>query len=195
MLLVATGGSERAAGKVNALPGGNAPSRIVLTQAKAGEQPLLVEGQVLRPDGKTPAAGIVLYVYQTDTTGRYSARPGDPPRLRGWVRTDTAGRYAYRTIRPGPYPGHRTPAHVHVQLWGDGAPPQWGTTLEFADDALLGRTERQESTALGRFAFVCVPRLDAQKVQHCRHDLRIKSTEDRFEPNTRHGFTVSGRPR
>src|SRR5688572_27130373 len=32
---------------------------------------LAVSGTVYKSDGKTPAPGVVLYVYQTDQTGRY----------------------------------------------------------------------------------------------------------------------------
>jgi protocatechuate 3,4-dioxygenase beta subunit len=180
-----------AAAKAAALPGGDAPSRIVIAQAGQGEPALLVEGQVFRADGKTPAAGIVLYVYHTDRAGRYGARPGEPPRFRGWVRTDGEGRYTYRTIRPAPYPGQHIPAHVHVQMWGDGAPPQWGTELLFADDPLVPAAERHKSAGLGHFAYVCSPRRDARGVERCRHDLRLKTTGDRFEPSTRHGFSAA----
>ena len=170
--------------------GANAPSRITIVEAGKGEQPLLVEGQVVGADGTTPAAGVVVYVYQTDSSGYYNRQRGEPPRLRGWMRTDESGHYAYRTIRPAPYPERRNAAHVHVQLWGLETPPQWGTTLEFADDPLLPAEERQKSAALGRFAFVCSPNRDAQGVERCHHDLRLKTTADSFEPNTQHGWVM-----
>ena len=192
-LAASAGTSAGASG--GALPGGDAPARIVVARARPGEQPLVVQGQVVRADGKTPAAGIVLYVYQTDTTGRYSDTPGAPPRLRGWVRTDASGHYEYRTIRPAPYPGGRVPAHVHTQLWGDGAPPQWGTELLFDDDPALPAAERERSKALGRFAFVCAPRRDAHGWLHCRHDLRLKTSGDRIEANSRHGLVPPERSR
>ena len=171
--------------------GANAPPRITIAEPAKGEQPLLVEGQVVRADGTTPAAGVVVYVFHTDSSGYYNRQRGEPPRLRGWMRTDGAGRYAYRTIRPAPYPERRNAAHVHVQLWGEETPPQWGTTLEFADDPLLPAAEREKSAALGRFGFVCSPSRDAQGVEHCRHDLRLKTTGDEFEANSRHGWTAS----
>ncbi|HEV8238472.1 MAG TPA: hypothetical protein VGS57_03810, partial [Thermoanaerobaculia bacterium] len=170
--------------------GANAPPRITITEAAKGEQPLLVEGQVVQADGKTPAAGVVVYVFHTDSSGHYNRERGEAPRLRGWMRTDSAGRYAYRTIRPAPYPDRPNAAHVHVQLWGESTPPQWGTTLEFADDPLLPAAEREKSAALGRFGFVCSPSRDAQGVEHCRHDLRLKTTPDEFEASSRHGWSA-----
>jgi protocatechuate 3,4-dioxygenase beta subunit len=169
------------------LPGGDAPARISLTKAGEPGQPMVVEGRVFQPDGKTPAPGVVLYVYQTDLSGHYNTQPGRPPRLRGWMKTDAQGRYEYRSIRPAPYPGRSIAAHVHTQLWGGGWPAQWNEDLLLADDAFLKETERLRSAAAGTFAFVCTPRLVAG-VAHCTHNLRLKPKGDTFEENTRHGF-------
>src|SRR5687767_59559 len=87
-----------AAGGLNCvLPGGDAPSRLTMTRPAAGQRALVVSGQVIRPDGKTPAPGVVVYVYHTDASGRYAVEPGAPPRLRAWLRPDSEGRYEYRT--------------------------------------------------------------------------------------------------
>ena len=56
----------------------------------------------LEADG-APAAGIIVYAYQTDATGIYPRGSTRHGRLRGWVRTDEAGRYRFDTIRPGAY--------------------------------------------------------------------------------------------
>lgn len=43
-------------------------------------------------------------------------------RLEGWAKTDFEGRFEFRTIRPGPYPGRREAAHIHLTLFpADGA--------------------------------------------------------------------------
>jgi len=149
--------------------------------------PLHVEGLLYAPDGTTPAAGVVVYAYQTDATGVY-APPGRPPRLRAWMRTGPDGRFAYDTVRPGSYPGTRNPAHVHHQLWGGGHPPQWANDLLFDDDPLVPESERRRSEALGPFAYV------RPVSEHPLHGplvklrLRLKTRGDRFEPITRHGL-------
>src|SRR5690606_21521486 len=80
------------------------PSRITIVPPGEPGTPLVFSGTVYRPDGTTPAPGVVLYVYQTDATGIYGP-PGRPPRLRGWLRaglpTAAAGSYEVRTTRPG----------------------------------------------------------------------------------------------
>jgi hypothetical protein len=173
------------------LAGHDAPSAIVIAPAGEPGERLVVRGQVFSPDGTTPVPGVVLYAYHTDATGHY-ARLGWTPRLRGWMRTDAEGRYEYRTIRPGAYPGRDTPAHVHVQLWGAGYEPQSSQDLLFADDALLPATERERSRAAGRFAHVCAPERSAAGELLCIHNHRLKPKGDRFEENIRHGLEGPG---
>ncbi|HEX8673919.1 MAG TPA: hypothetical protein VF710_18625 [Longimicrobium sp.] len=103
-----------------------APSRLswavrLADHAEPGE-PLVLTGRVLRADGRTPAAGALLYLYQTNAAGVY-ARRGDETGngrrhgyLRGWLRTDAQGRYCVATIRPGHYPGRLDPAHIHTTV-------------------------------------------------------------------------------
>jgi protocatechuate 3,4-dioxygenase beta subunit len=76
--------------------------------------PLVIRGKVLSVDG-SPAAGAVIFAYQTDKGGLYDKRENGPHswRLRGWVRTGTDGRFTFETIRPGSYPNSNNPPHVH----------------------------------------------------------------------------------
>ncbi len=151
-------------------------------------EPLEVSGVVFEPDGTTPAAGVVLYVYHTDSAGYYRHVRDAPPRLRAWLVTDEQGRYRYRTIRPAPYPGDEIPAHIHTQLWNERFPPQYGTDLEFADDPLLPPEELERSARLGRFGFVVKPMRDEEGVLRATHDLRLAETGDDFEDSTMHGL-------
>jgi protocatechuate 3,4-dioxygenase beta subunit len=168
-------------------PGPGAPWRISIAGPDEPGDGLVVSGRVFQPDGKSPAAGVVLYVYQTDHTGLYNARREAPPRLRGWMKTDAEGRYEYATVRPAPYPGGQIAAHVHTQLWGAGWAPQWNRELLFADDPRVREEERSGSVAAGAFAWVCTPaRRDG--VARCTHNLRLKPGGDRFEANLRHGL-------
>lgn len=93
--------------------------------APAGEpgHRLEVKGVVYAADGRTPVAGASVYVYQTDARGYY--RPDDAmgnrdPRLMALLRTDPAGRYSFRTIRPASYPGSRVPQHIHYEVAAEG---------------------------------------------------------------------------
>lgn len=91
-------------------------------------QKMLITGVVYRQDGQTPAPGVILYYYHTNTEGSYVHKPEEkqsmPPNgygqthgyIRGWVRTDAAGRYSVYTVRPGIYPSRDEPAHIHVAI-------------------------------------------------------------------------------
>ena len=169
-------------------PGGEDRSRITLVPPGEPGVPLRVAGQVVRPDGVTPAPGVVLYLHQTGADGLYARAAGEPPRLRGWLRTDAEGRYEYLTIRPAPYPSRTVPAHVHTQLWGAGVPRQWNHDLLFADDELVTDGVREQSQAAGRFAWVCTPVRTADGTFFCNQDFRLKPDGDAFDPRARHGF-------
>lgn len=79
-------------------------------------------GRVLASDGITPASGVVIYAYHTDAVGLYSRGTAETEWsrrhgiLRGWVRTDGDGRYAFDSIKPAPYPDRTLPAHIHLTV-------------------------------------------------------------------------------
>ncbi len=173
-------------------PCARAVARSRLVEAGEPGEPLRVSGTIFRADGVTPAPGVILYAYQTDVTGRYARPPVTSPRIRGWMRTDEHGRFEFRTIRPGSYPNRQTEAHIHTQLWGPGAPPQWGPDLLFADDPLLPDATRRASEALGRFLFVVTPVRRNDGVFETTLDIRLKNAGDRFESNILHGLEPCG---
>lgn len=163
------------------------PSRIVLTPEGEPGPALEVSGQVFAPDGVTPAPGVTVYAYQTGADGRYARSPGEPPRIRGWMTTDASGRYTFRTIRPGAYPGRAVPAHIHFQLWGGGWPTQYSEDVQFTDDELLTERERERSRKLGRFGPIVTPVRGDDGVLRATHDLRLKAKGDELEDNIQHG--------
>lgn len=154
---------------------------------EAGEPAALrMEGSVYLPDGRTPAAGITMYVYQTGSDGLYGSDGRGGPKLRAWIRTNSTGRYRYDTIVPAPYPGRSTPAHIHVQFWGSGVPIQYSEDLYFDHDPLVGQELRQRSRQAGRFANV-IQLTRGERGLSGRQDFRLKAQPDRFEESIRHG--------
>jgi protocatechuate 3,4-dioxygenase beta subunit len=101
----------------------DAPSAGDVAPAAEPGVPLAVSGVVLAADGRTPVPKASVYVYQTDAKGYYrpdNAMGNDDPRLKALLRTDAQGRYSYRTIRPGSYPGTRVPQHIHYEVAAEG---------------------------------------------------------------------------
>ena len=166
-------------------------SAVLVSKGEPGD-PLRVQGVVYRADGVTPAAGVILYVYQTDATGHYSRNRGEDPRLHAWMRTDEKGRYEFRTIRPAPYPSRTEPAHIHTQIWGPGVATHSNVVLLFADDPLLRPRDREESAALGRFGFIQTAVKGTDGVFEVTLDLRLQETGDTFEENILHGVKPCG---
>lgn len=117
---------------------------------EAGEK-LLVTGTVFKLDGKTPAKDVIIYYWQTDNTGLYSPSPDMNKKaarhghIRGWVKSDSLGRYKIYTIRPMPYPGENIPAHIHISIKEPGVPNEYYTDdLVFDDDKKLTSAERKK---------------------------------------------------
>ena len=141
--------------------------------------PLAVSGVVYRPDGRTPAAGVLVYAYHTNAAGIYptggngtghARRHG---RLRGWIRTDSAGRYAFATIRPAPYPRGAEPAHIHFTVTPPGGEERWVDAVEFDDDPLMTTAIRAQRQRLGGSAIVRVTR-DSDGVQRATRNIVLE---------------------
>jgi protocatechuate 3,4-dioxygenase beta subunit len=97
----------------------DAPSSVSLVAAGEPGTPLRISGTVVTGPERRPVANASIYVYQTDAGGRYDPtdpRASDRPRIRGFLRTDARGRYAFTTIRPGPYPNTANPGHIHYHV-------------------------------------------------------------------------------
>ncbi len=137
------------------------PKRLSATDTSAawheGGTKLLLTGIVYQRDGKTPAPGVLLYYYQTNTEGRYLHKAEEkrsmPPNnlgqthgyIRGWVKTGADGRYAIYTIRPGSYPTHDEPAHVHITVKEPNDIKEYYIDdFVFDDDKLLTSAKRQK---------------------------------------------------
>ena len=114
-----------------------APFRAKLAEGLPGD-PLRIAGRVLSPEG-APLAGAVVDVWQADRDGAYDLA-SDAFRLRGRIRCDADGRYAFETIRPGHYDlgEAKRPAHIHYRISADAHRPLT-TQLYFKGDPWLAR--------------------------------------------------------
>lgn len=121
------------------------PTELVLWTKSTPGVPMTVDGRVIDAAGN-PRPDVLIYLHQTDGTGIYPAgaqteglgrearRHG---RLRGWVRSDSEGRYRIVTVRPGSYPEADIPEHIHMQVIEPGCATYLVDDLLFRDDSKL----------------------------------------------------------
>ncbi|MBL7748800.1 MAG: hypothetical protein JNM19_15290, partial [Chitinophagaceae bacterium] len=79
---------------------------------------LRISGTIFKADGKTPAPGVVLYIYHTNQQGNYVSKSGEGWEkrhgyIRGWVKTNEKGEYSFYTLRPASYPNSKAAQHIH----------------------------------------------------------------------------------
>lgn len=153
-------------------------AKIAITSKDEKGEPLIMSGTVFQPDRVTPAEGIVLYVYHTDTTGYYS-KDDDPynPRLRGWMKTGKDGGYEFRTIKPAPYPHRTTPAHIHAQIYSATITEYGIDDYWFEGDPFIN-AEQKRLLLTGRGGFNSIVKLtrDSSGVLNSVRNIKLDST-------------------
>ena len=119
------------------------------------EEKLKVTGTIFEPDGKTPAEGVILYVYHTDRNGIYATK-GDETGwgrrhgyIRGWIKTGSDGKYTFYTFKPGTYPSRSEPAHIHPIILEPGGKYYWLGSYFFENDPLLDNNHYRQDNPRG----------------------------------------------
>ncbi len=124
---------------------------LIMNYAKAGlpvGERILVHGHV-RDQFGAPVKNALVEVWQANASGRYRHKKDQyigalDPNFGGCGRvlTDENGYYAYRTIKPGPYPWRNRindwrPSHIHYAISGDGWAQRLITQMYFEGDPLI----------------------------------------------------------
>jgi len=116
---------------------------------------IVISGTIYKADGHTPAKDVVLYIYHTDQSGKYT--PGKNAAgwerrhgaLRGWIKTDQNGFYRFYTLVPASYPNSRNPKHIHPVIKESGINEYYIDEFLFADDPLLPADEQSKLNPRG----------------------------------------------
>jgi protocatechuate 3,4-dioxygenase beta subunit len=102
-----------------------------------------VAGTVYKPGGKIPASDVIIYVYHTNQEGIYPTNESEKGwakrhgYIRGWMKTNTNGEYSFYTLKPGTYPSHSEPAHIHLTILEPNGKYYWLGSYHFEGDPLL----------------------------------------------------------
>ncbi len=111
--------------------------------ADKGER-ILIGGTIFKSDGKTAAAGTLIYLYHTDVHGIYG-RSGEPRhgRYRGWMLTDEKGKYEFESILPASYPDSTIAKHIHMTLTTTEKKEESADPILFDGDRFLTSRDRE----------------------------------------------------
>lgn len=146
--------------------------------AEPGER-LRLSGRVLAVDGRTPVEGVVIYAHHTNSDGLYANGTSETTwsrrhgRLRGWVRSDAQGRYAFETIKPAPYPDRTMPAHVHLFIQEPGLRPYYIDDVVFDGEFRVDADYRAGQELRGGSGIVQLGR-DPDGVWTAIRDIRLE---------------------
>jgi len=159
------------------------PSSLRLAGADEPGDRMRLTGRVLAADGFTPVEGVVIYAHHTNAAGLYangttettwSRRHG---RLRGWVRSDARGLYAFDTIKPAPYPDMTMPAHVHLFLREPGRRPYYIDDVVFDGEFGVDAAYRARQEGRGGSGIVRLDRTPDGTLTAVR-DIRLERHPD-----------------
>ncbi len=154
-------------------------SQVTLAPKDEPGDRIIISGTIYKEDGVTPAAGITLFLYQTDAGGYYHRPKEDvfDPRLRSWLRTGKDGRYVIHTIRPIPEVlAPEEPAHIHAHVFGPGIAEHFLKEFWFEGDPRIKPDENEKMSKLGVYSPILHLTRDKSGVLVGRRDIRLRQT-------------------
>lgn len=162
------------------MPGAPGYRVAVAPDGEPGKR-MLISGRILKKDGKTPYAGVLMYVYHTNHEGIYAPKGGETGirrwhgHLHGWLRTDEQGRYEIRSIRPAPYPRGKGPAHIHAVVWEPGGQkePYYIDDFLFADDPNVKSADLEHARKNPGKSPVLTLRTNQEGILEGKRDIRL----------------------
>jgi protocatechuate 3,4-dioxygenase beta subunit len=153
-------------------------------EGELGEK-LIISGKIFHPDRITPAEGVIIYIHHTNIEGIYPKKGDETGNgkyhgyLRGWMKTDSKGKYEFETIRPAPYQTHGgEPAHIHYNIEGPGQSEYWLTALWFDDDPRVTEELIRNVSRSGGFSNVTTLRKDENNVLIGKRNIVLERFED-----------------
>ena len=138
---------------------------------------LVISGTVYKSDGKTPAPGVVIYIYHTDQQGQYRVSGNESGwakrhgSIRGWMKTNAAGQYKFYTVRPASYSQIGPAAHIHVTIKEPDKNEYWIDEFLFEDDPFLTAQEKSHHQNRGGNGILKLKRVDG--VQYAERNIYL----------------------
>jgi protocatechuate 3,4-dioxygenase, beta subunit len=139
----------------------NLKAEITIANPDEPGERLTISGTIYQKDGRTPAQGIILYLYHTDAEGNYSPGKNQTQairhgHLRGWIKTGPDGKYVFHTILPASYPNTKAPRHIHPTIKEPGLVPYYIDEYLFDNDPNLPEKERARQEKRGGSGIISI---------------------------------------
>ena len=158
----------------------NISSKSIIVSKEEPGIPFVIIGQIFKPDGRTKAKSVLIHIYHRDHEGFDFGQNDNfltTWRLQGWAKTNTEGKFEFRTIRPAPDHLGREGSHIHFTIVSEDFGNQWAPKIHFLDDASIADKEKKESEEAGQFAWLKeVKNIDG--IQHIEVKIKLKEKAD-----------------
>lgn len=156
---------------------------VIPPKGEEGDK-LIISGTIYMPDGKTPAKDIIVYIHHTNTKGVYPKNGNENGNgkyhgyLRGWMKTNSNGKYKFETIRPAPYHSHGgEPAHIHYNIQGPNYPEYWLTAVWFFDDPRVTGEYKKSVKRSGGFSNIITLTKDDSNILRGERNIILEKFE------------------
>jgi protocatechuate 3,4-dioxygenase beta subunit len=131
------------------ITGDSLTSFKMLTADNEPGEKIIVTGRVIDIETGKPVPGAVVYAYHTDKNGIYSDEGSRNPRIKGWLKTDTEGKFTIKSVIPGSYPDSRNPAHIHFEVEKEGYTKLYGELLFEGDPYITDEYRNAKGFVVG----------------------------------------------
>jgi hypothetical protein len=142
--------------------------------------PLIINGQVFKPDGQLPAHNALIHMYHRDHEGLDFGLNDNSLttwRLQGWAKANTEGKFEFHTIRPAPDHMGREGSHIHFTIVTADFGKQWAPKIYLLADDSITDNERKAAETAGQFGWLKVAKtIDA--VQYIDVQITLKEKAD-----------------
>ncbi len=158
------------------VPANIGPQVQLVGSTEAGDH-VVISGTIYKEDGVTPDSGITLFLYQADAGGYYHRPKEDVfhPRIFGWLRTGSDGRYEIHTVRPAAEVLEpNAPAHIHVHVFANGIAEHFLHEFWFQGDAHITASDMQSFSRLGSFSPVVTLTRGSDGIWRGTRNVRVR---------------------